>query len=84
MFKSHSICSACGRRWRYHKDLCRSCAQAAGVPGALLSTRAREAEKIKALEARLATVTRVVPSTLTRTVLIDGVEYDVIFDGSVR
>jgi hypothetical protein len=69
-----SRCRECGERWPQTHGLCRTCERFARAAGRLSpKDRNRQAETVFAARP---------PAPPLRTYLIDGIEYDVLWDGS--
>lgn len=75
-------CAECGVRWAQWGGLCRRCWRSSGQP--VETTREREAGRIARRTAREDRVGHVLPALEgpRREVLIDGVLYEIIWDGT--
>lgn len=78
MFKQrHRACRRCGDRWPQQglSGYCRRCARELGD---IRSTKEREAAVLRQRLAQLAHLPRALPPAPPRTVIVQGVEYEVV------
>lgn len=84
--QAHELCSRCHRKWRQdHTTFCRHCQRVLGLP--MCNTREAGAARIARQQARIASGGHLVPADdrlprATRTIVVDGVEYEIKWDGS--
>lgn len=78
------VCIRCRKRWRQHKMFCRACAREAGAIASGVSLLELDARRVERLKARFAGGTLAPPMPPRFTRILDGVEYEVVFDGAVR
>jgi hypothetical protein len=79
---SHPWCVRCGLRWQQKLGLCRRCERETGVDNRSLFERQRES--VARRRARY-NAPHVVPvSAPIREVVVNGVAFDIVWDGAIR
>lgn len=74
-----SACRSCGWRLVQRRGLCATCATQAGV---WVTTQAEERQRLEEAQARMASLPRAEPPPKpNRTIIADGIEFDIVFDG---